>query len=268
MELRFFHFYPDLMNLYGSHGNAAILKRLLEELGHTVTVRVVLPGEEVSLRQADFVYMGAGTEHRARIAMSHLAAYRNTLKSAAANGVPMLFSGTAMELLGQVIVDRAGEPYLGLGLGSFSTTHVKRRIVGDVMGHCPLCGGPVVGFMNKCARITDVETPLLTSLDMGFGNAAAKGPEGFHVRYVFASELTGPLLVKNPRLLEVVAGTVLDRRGETAPEVWPTDMWAEKGYTVTVRELQVRLDGARSQESRAVKLLKNLPAMVKSRIRK
>ena len=77
MELRFFHFYPDLMNLYGSYGNVVILKHLLEELGHTVTVRLVRPGEVVPLRNADFVYLGAGTERRARTAMEYPASVKS-----------------------------------------------------------------------------------------------------------------------------------------------------------------------------------------------
>ena len=43
MELKIVHFYPDLMNLYGSYANVAVLKRYLEELGNTVTVETVAP---------------------------------------------------------------------------------------------------------------------------------------------------------------------------------------------------------------------------------
>ncbi len=69
--------------------------------------------------------------------------------------------------------------------------------------------------------IRGVETPLLTGLSMGFGNEAEKGPEGFHWNNVFASELTGPLLVKNPRLLEAVADAICTRRGISLPEERP-----------------------------------------------
>ena len=69
----------------------------------------------------------------------------------------------------------------------------------------------VVGFMNKCAKISGVATPLLTGLDMGFGNEAERGPEGFRRDNVFASELTGPILIKNPKLLEAVTAAILRR---------------------------------------------------------
>ena len=53
MEFRFVHFYPDLMSLYGSYANLSVLQRLLEQLGHTVTVTPLAPGETTSLAGAD-----------------------------------------------------------------------------------------------------------------------------------------------------------------------------------------------------------------------
>ena len=53
MELKIIHFYPDLMSLYGSYANVAVLKRQLEALGNTVTVETVVPGEAVDLSAAE-----------------------------------------------------------------------------------------------------------------------------------------------------------------------------------------------------------------------
>ena len=38
MDIKIIHFYPDLMSLYGSYANVAVLRRALEALGDTVTV--------------------------------------------------------------------------------------------------------------------------------------------------------------------------------------------------------------------------------------
>lgn len=243
MEFRLFHFYPDLMNLYGSYGNLSVLRRLLERLGHTAEIVPVQPGEDAPLRQADFFFLGAGTERRQRFAMRDLSRYQGDIKAAAFNGLPMLFCGNAMELLGKSVLDVEGNTFLGLGVAEFTATQVKRRIVGDVYGHTDLFPEPIVGFMNKSSRVTDVGRPLIQSMDLGFGNHGQKGPEGFHVRNVFASELTGPILVKNPRLLEAVAAAILKRKGAEVPETWPVDPWAEKGYAVTEAELRKRFQG-------------------------
>ncbi|MBQ9348192.1 MAG: hypothetical protein IJT94_12805, partial [Oscillibacter sp.] len=108
MEFRFIHFYPDLMNLYGSYANLSVLCRLFERLGHTVSVQTIQPGEDADLRKADFFFIGAGTERRQRFAMRDLSRYQGAVKAAAFNGVTMLFCGNAMELLGKSIVDVEG----------------------------------------------------------------------------------------------------------------------------------------------------------------
>jgi len=240
MDLRFIHLYPDLMSLYGSYGNVAVLRRYLEGLGNTVTVEAVEPGEDMDLSGADFLFMGAGTERASRAAMADFARFGPMVKAAAGEGLTMLFAGTAMELLGSTITEADGTSYGGIGLAEFSTVHGAVRIVGDVYGHTDLYPEAVVGFMNKCGTISGVESPLLAHLAGGFGNGEKGGPEGFHWKHVFASELTGPVLVKNPKLLEAVAAAIYAHRGLTLPEALPVDPWAEQAYTVTEGQLRRR----------------------------
>ncbi len=240
MELRFLHFYPDLMNLYGSYANVAVLRRYLEKLGHTVTVTPVLPGQELSLDGVDFWYMGAGTERAQQAALADFARFGPAVKAAAEDGCAMLFAGTAMELLGRTITTMDGTVYDGIALAEFTTVQGKRRLVEDVYGATDLYPEPVVGFMNKCGVITGVETPLLKSVSLGYGNEGERTPEGFHWKNVFASELTGPILVKNPRLLETVAAAILARRGAALPEERPADPYAEAGYAITAEQLRLR----------------------------
>ena len=244
MEMKIVHLYPDLMNLYGSYGSVSVLRRHLERAGCAVTVETVSPGEVADIAGADFLFMGAGTERAERFAAADFARLGPAVKAAAADGTAILFAGTAMELLGASVTDKNGETFAGIGLAGFTTVQGRERIVGDVYGTTDLFPEAVVGFMNKCGLIRDVETPLLTGLAMGFGNEAEKGPEGFHWQNVFASELTGPILVKNPRLLEAVAAAIFARRGAPAPEDVPTDPFAEAAYAVTAEQLRLRAGGA------------------------
>jgi len=240
MEVRIIHFYPDLMNLYGSRANVLALERYLKALGCDVAVEAVLPGGGADLPHGDFFYMGAGTERSARAAMEDFARFGGPLKAAAQDGAVMLFAGTAMDLIGKTVREADGSSYEGLGLAGFTTEHGRRRIVGDVYGHTDLYPEAVVGFINKCGVVTGVETPLLTGLDLGFGNERERGPEGFHWKNVFASQLTGPLLVKNPRLLEAASAAIYARRGEPLPADRPRDQWAEQAYAVTEEQLRAR----------------------------
>ena len=240
MEIRIIYFYPDLMSLYGSYANVTVLRRRLELLGHTVCVEAVQPGEDVPLTDAAFLFMGAGTERAQKAALEDLRRYAAPLKDAAAAGVPMLFCGTAMELLGASITDAAGKTYPGIGLAPFTSVQGSKRITGDVYGLTDLYPEPVVGFMNKCSVISGVDTPLLTALDMGWGNDGPKTGEGFHQGNVFASQLTGPLLVKDPRMLDAVTAAVYSHLGLSLPGELPRDPWAEAGFQITEEQLRLR----------------------------
>jgi lipid II isoglutaminyl synthase (glutamine-hydrolysing) len=245
MDCKLFHFYPDLMSLYGSYANVALLERHLKDLGNTVTVTRVRPGETADLSGADFLFLGAGTERSQRAAAADLLRFGPEIKAAAADGAAMLFAGTAMELLGASVTTAGGETYPGIGLADFTARQGTRRIVGDVYGATDLFPAAVVGFMNKCAVLSGVETPLLTSLAMGFGNEAERSPEGFHRNNVFASELTGPLLVKNPLLLGAVIAALYARRGQPLPEHIPAYPFEEQAYAVTAQQLKLRAEAGR-----------------------
>ena len=233
MELKILHFYPDLMSLYGSYANVSILKRTLEKMGNTVTVERVELGGDADLPHADFVYMGAGTERAQKAALLYFSKLGDAVKAAADAGVTMLFAGNSMELLGKTITDDTGKVYEGLGLADFTAVQNKKRFVEDVYGHTDLYEDAVVGFVNRCSVITGVETPLVTSMDMGHGN------EGHHKGSVFASQLTGPILVKNPALLKIVVQAIYRHRGETCPEI-PVDQYMAEGWAITAEQLKAR----------------------------
>ena len=236
MNIRILHFYPDLMSLYGSYANVSVLRRTLEQMGNTVAVEPVAPGQAVDLTDADFIYMGAGTERSQKAALADFARFTESVKVAAENGTAMLFAGNAMELLGKSITDDTGNTYAGIGLADFTSVQNKRRIVGDVCGNTDLYPETVVGFMNKSSIITGVETPLLSEMKMGFGNEKSLGSEGFCHKNVVASQLTGPILVKNPRLLDKMVEAIYARRGEAMPAI-PQDPYAEQGWEITSQQL-------------------------------
>ena len=241
MNIRILHFYPDLMSLYGSYANVAVLKRQLETMGNTVTVETVHPGGTCDISSADFLFMGAGTERAQKAALADFVRYESAVKAAAEEGVSMLFAGTSMELLGKSITDEAGKEYAGIGLAGFTTVQGKKRFVEDVYGATDLYPEAVVGFVNKCSIISGVECPLLTAVQLGYGNEGLKTPEGFRDRNVIGSHLTGPILVKNPRLLDRVIAAIYKKRGETLPAERPVNRWMEDGYAITAEALKQRI---------------------------
>lgn len=239
MNCKIIHFYPDLMNLYGSYANLTVLCRYLELLGLQPCVTAVKPSREADLSDANFVFMGAGTERSQKAALADFRRFAGDISKLAADGVPMLFCGTAMELLGRTITD-GGTVYEGLGLADFTSVQTARRQVIDVYGHTALFDEPVVGFLNKSSTVSGVEMPLLNSCELGWGNEK-EGGEGVLINNVMGSHLTGPLLAKNPRLLEHMARLICTRCGVELPEKLPQLPFMEEAYRTTEQQLRQRL---------------------------
>lgn len=241
MELTILHLYPDIMSLYGEYANLIVLRRHLEALDVKVTIRRLLADDAPGFEGADLIYMGAGTERTQKFVLERLAGQRDALRSAVDRGALLLFTGSAMETLGKSVIDAAGREYPALGLADYVTQETDRRSPGDVIARTELVDSPVVGFMNKCSLTHGVRTPLFPKLLLGFGNEAELGPEGYVDGNVFASHITGPLLVKNPAFLDMLIRRLSSVKDWRLPEALPVLPHEQQAYAVTLRELQGRV---------------------------
>lgn len=241
MELNVVHLYPDVMNLYGEYANVAVLRRHLEALGVTAAVRAVTCEDKPDFTGADFIYMGAGTERTQKYVLERLLPYGGGLKAAVAAGAVLLFTGNAMETLGASITDAPGKVWPALGLADFTTVETDKRDPVDVIAHTPLLDRPVVGFMNKCSVTHGVTAPLFDRFDLGFGNDAEKGAEGYVSGNVLATHLTGPVLVKNPHLTDLIIRRIFEAKGWELPQALPVLPHEREAYEVTLAELSARV---------------------------
>lgn len=241
MTLNILHLFPELMSLYGEYANLAILRRHAEQLGVSVTIQTVSCEDSIEVSTADMIYMGAGTERSQKYALSLLRPHADALHRAAAQGTVLLFTGNAMETLGASITDAAGTRHEGLALASFTTTETEQRDPCDVIATPALWSAPVVGFMNKCSVTQGVSTPLFPSLMLGFGNESPGGAEGFVSGNLFATHLTGPVLVKNPAFTDHILTTLFACRGWPCPPTLPKLPHEQDAYAVTLRELTARI---------------------------
>jgi len=240
MELKILHLYPDCMSLYGEYANVAVLRRHLEAMGVSVAVESALFEDAPDFERADFICMGAGTERTQKAALTALLPHKDALKAAIDRGAVALFTGNAMEALGASVTDAAGRVWPGLALADFATVETDRRDPGDVIARTSLWEGAVVGFMNKCSVTKGVNAPLFDRLSLGFGNEAENGPEGYVSGNVFATHLTGPVLVKNPDFTDFLIRRLFAAKGWELPEKLPALPYEREAYEVTLRELQGR----------------------------
>lgn len=240
MELTILHLYPDCMSLYGEYANVAVLRRHLEAMGVSVTVESALFEDTPDFERAGFIYMGAGTERTQKAALTALLPHQEALKAAVDRGAVVLFTGNAMELLGASVTDGLGKVWPCLTFADFTTVEQESRTPDDVVAYTDLWEGAVVGFMNKCSETYGVTTPLFRQLTRGFGNEENCGPEGYVDGNVFATHLTGPVLVKNPDFVDFLIKRIASLREWALPEALPVLPYEREAHAVTLKELTAR----------------------------
>lgn len=239
MSVKLYHIFPDLMNLYGDYGNLVVLQKALADAGAESEIVKLRPGEAADLADADFLYMGPGTEPARNAALEHLRPLKDALASAIlTRQVPALFTGNAWSLLGQTLTLANGETVEGLGLFNYTTAESRDRYTGDAIAapvNQELPSQPAVGFLNRCDVVHGVEAPLF-SLEMGKGNDGNGPAEGFVQGSFYATHLIGPLLVKNPHLLNYIVSLL-------GVEPAPLDGGSHPAlaYQVTLQALRQRL---------------------------
>ena len=128
-----------------------------------------------------------------------------------------------------------------MGLAEFSTVETDKRDPEDVIAHSTLWESPVVGFMNKCSVTHGVTSPLFDGLKLGFGNKEEHGAEGYVDGNLFATHITGPVLVKNPDFVDVLIRRIFETKGWKLPEQLPILPYEREAYDVTLRELSARV---------------------------
>lgn len=239
MKVTILHLYPDVMNLYGEYANVAVLCRHLEALG--VEADVQTAGEDADFSTADFIYMGAGTERKQKYVLAAAPRQAEGLRSAVERGAAVLFTGNAMETLGASVTSAAGKVWPGYALADFTTVETEKRSPADVVAVSTLWEAPAVGFMNKCSVTRGVATPLFRELSLGFGNEEEHGAEGYVSGNVFATHITGPILVKNPDFTDFLIRRLFARKNWTVPERLPALPHEREAYAVTLRELRGRI---------------------------
>ena len=227
--MKILHLYPQLMNLYGEYGNLAVLKKHLEDQGEEVTIIRKEIADSIDFRDCDMIYMGSGTEKNQLVALEDLMKYRPYLKKAMEEGKVMLFTGNAMEVMGERVDDHPA-----LHFCDFSVETTDKRYTGDVIvANDEL--GEVVGFINRSTLIKGGEKEKLFTYDFRYATLKDNDYEGYRVHNLFGTHIIGPVLVKNPRFMETIVKLLV--KDEYREIVYP---YEEEAYQTTLSELRKR----------------------------
>jgi len=220
MKLTIGYLFPELMNIYGDHGNVITLVRRCEWRGIEVVVDELGPGDPVKPGRHDIFFMGGGQDREQLLVCRDLLdvkgeAIRNEIEEGAA---ALVICG-GYQLFGRFYRPFDADELPGIDVFDAHTVAGKRRFIGNVVVTSGLEGasGTVVGFENHSGKTYLGEgCEPLGKVTVGYGNNGEDGFEGAVYRGAVGTYLHGSLLPKNPGLADFLIGKALERRGYPA----------------------------------------------------
>ncbi len=214
--LRIVPVYPELLSIYADRGNVRVLAQRARWRGIDVEVAPLALGEDLDPARADAILIGGGQDRDQALVADALIAQTPALRSAIADGVPVLAVCGGFQLLGHRYVDQSGRETPGTGLVDLETVAGRHRLIGNVVVDVELGGAThqLVGFENHAGRTTlGHDVKALGRVRVGGGNNGDGFAEGCRVDRVIGTYVHGPLLPKNPWLADQVLAWACDHRG-------------------------------------------------------
>ncbi len=218
--IRIVHAFPDLLNLYGGDADLQLLIRYLRASGEEV---VVEPLAEETIKEANLLYFGAGTENKMLVVAKKLQEYKTLLQTAFEQGKQMLFVGSSAALPLQTITDLDGHTHSALGLMEGSATVSDKRVYTELVAECSLTEHAVIGAFNS-SLVMETNAPAFLKIDYDADNKVGK-MEGVQEKGLIATQLAAPLLVRNPALLDYYADRLSGKDLPDPQEPWYRHNW-------------------------------------------
>lgn len=236
-EIRCEVLYPEYANLYGDTGNLLYLRRKLEAMGCALSVAETHLGDRPLFAEepVELLYLGPCTERQQETIARELMPYKEALRRRLEDDTALtLFTGNAVELLGQYVENEDGSRFDTLGLTNLCAKRFTRLRFND------LCVGKwddirVVGFKNQLSHsyVPEGETaalPPFLQMQRGSGYAPESTAEGVCRGGFIATYLLGPLLPLNPALTHRLLHKITDAEPVMLP-------FEQEAYEARLQEL-------------------------------
>lgn len=208
MKITIAHLYYDLLNLYGESGNVKALKQALETQNLEVQVKFLTLTDTLALDDVQIVYIGAGTEQNQKLALRHMMKQKDALWNAKEAGTFFLATGNAIELFGKSIFDQQEKKWKALHFFPYVAKEEPFRIVDEALFKTSMVSGYILGFQNQNSVIRNIKKPWFQVVK-GTGSYPNSPTEGILEDHFYGTYLIGPLLVRNPALLEVLTKEIV-----------------------------------------------------------
>lgn len=191
------HLYYDIMNLYGESGNILALCEALKRQGARYTVSLMTKGDKIDFSKYDIFYIGCGTDKNQLMVLKDILRYKEEIKKIFKKKV-FIATGNSYELFGKKINNEEA-----LGCFDFESKTVRDRIVKEQVYKTYILNSPVIGFQNRGSINNNHENHLFEIIDGNADNNKSKF-EGVHIGNFYGTYTIGPLLIRNPELLDKI----------------------------------------------------------------
>ena len=213
-EIKILYLYPDILELYGDYGNIQIFKYRLEQSNINCIITAYSIGDKIpNFSDFDIVFAGGGADQEQAILANDLLKLKDNIQQAIDNGVFFLLICGSYQLFGKYYKDADGNEIPGLNIFDYHTIanlDKKKRCIGNSIIETDFAG-KVIGFANHGGQTYGVETSFGKVL-YGYGNNFESDEEGFFTPNVIGTYFHGPLLSKNPLLVDYIIKYVLNRK--------------------------------------------------------
>ena len=201
--IKLLHLYYDVMNLYGENANVRFLIRKLEEQDFKVDIDYLSLEDKIDFKKYDFIYLGSGTEANQRLVLENIKQYKEDIIKYIDDNKYFLVTGNSIELFGKTIKYDDMDELEGLELFDFYAKQITPRIIGDQLYESDLIDEQILGFQNHANELFDCDASLFKVVK-GIGYNKEAKEEGFRKNNFIGTYLVGPLLVRNPKLCDLL----------------------------------------------------------------
>lgn len=214
MKIVIAHLYYDLLNLYGENGNVKALKKYLENQNIEVEIKYVSLFDELCFDDYDFVYIGMGTENNQKFTLEHLLNYKKDIKNYIENDGFILATGNSLELFGKYIINNLNEKYATLKIFNYYAELNDNRLVCESIVKDETLELPIIGFQNRCSNIKNNKNYWFKTIQNFKIDDNKDEYEGIHYKNFYGTYLIGPILVRNPHLLQNIANLLITSKNK------------------------------------------------------
>lgn len=211
-QINVLHLYYNLMNLSGENGNMVAIEGALKEQKVKYTIDRLSIGDKIDFNKYHLIYIGNGSRDSQEIARQDLLKYKYKLEKVFKNKL-IIATGNSFELFGKSIDNKEC-----LGFLPFKSMYLKEYVVEEKIVKTDFIDHDVISFINRNSEANIKDNFFLEN-------------EGIHVGNFYGTYTLGPLLIRNPYLLNKFIEMVVTEAGfKYVEDINTPDMQAYSEY--------------------------------------